>query len=150
MNLLIPTRHLERRKLADFIGYSEDAETAEAFEKPYRTRVRLLSVGLFGILPALAVILVFYGREIASGEIRPHVRFFMGLLLIAFWPSVFLSLYRLASLARKRPRSVKSGKEMAVFLREDNPPGIETQFIYVCHDSKTFFTRTFSRETQSA
>jgi hypothetical protein len=109
-----------------------------------------LSVGLFGILPALAVILVFYGREIASGEIRPHVRFFMGLLLIAFWPSVFLSLYRLASLARKRPRSVKSGKEMAVFLREDNPPGIETQFIYVCHDSKTFFTRTFSRETQTA
>ena len=59
MNLLIPTRHLERRKLADFVGYSEDAETAKAFEKPYRTRVRLLSVGLFGILLTLAVILVF-------------------------------------------------------------------------------------------
>ena len=36
-----------------------------------------------------------------------------------------------------------SGKEMAVYLRDDSHPD-EVVFIYVCHDSKTYFLKTIA------
>jgi hypothetical protein len=137
MNWLIPARNLERKSLSDFAEYSEDLATAKAFERPYRLRIVAVVVGAFGGWPILA------GLAFARGEAYA-TRFAPWLIVLPFTASVALALYHVATLARRRPVSLKSGKQMVAYLRTDNPPGIYKQFIYVCPESRSYFTRTYA------
>jgi hypothetical protein len=137
MSILIPVKHLERKRLSEFASYSEDTETAKAFEAPYRHRLIAIVIGAFAGWPVIGVIAFFKSTNFANHFVLP-------LIIIPFGLSFIYALYHVANLARKKPRSMKSGKEMVVYLREDNPPGIYRQFIYVCDESRTYFVRTFS------
>jgi hypothetical protein len=130
--LLVPTRHLERRALADFSGYSVDAKSAKAFGWAWAPCV-LLVVVIILCCAAMGISILWYGKQFATD--------YAILVILPLFVCWFGCMYFHGMAARKRPCSLISGKEMAVYLRADSRPD-EIVFIYVCHDSKTYFLKT--------
>jgi hypothetical protein len=131
---LIPTRHLERKKLADFAGYSVDAQSAKAFGRAWAPCVLLMVVTVL-CWAAVGIPSLWYGIQFATD--------YAILIILPFFLCWFGCMYFHGVAARKRPCSLISGKEMAVYLRDDSQPN-EVVFIYVCHDSKTYFLKTIA------
>ena len=134
--LLIPTRHLERRKLADFAEYSIDAKSAKAFGRAWAP-CATLALGMILCWTAVGISALRYGGQVATD--------YALLIVLPFFGCCFGCMYFHGLAARKKPRSLISGKTMAVYLQEDSERN-RIVLLYVCHDSKTYFLREMAAE----
>ena len=134
--LLIPTRHLERRKLADFAEYSIDAKSAKAFGRAWAP-CATLALGMILCWTAVGISALRYGGQVATD--------YALLIVLPFFGCCFGCMYFHGLAARKKPRSLISGKTMAVYLQVDSERN-RIVLLYVCHDSKTYFLREMAAE----
>lgn len=134
--MLIPTRNLQGIALSTLTDYSLDNASAIAFERPFRRWIAVIVIGAFFGWPIIAIIAYSQGHALAN-------KFAPWLIVIPFITSYVMAISCIAKLARKTPLSTKSGRPMDTYLRTDGPSGV-VQFVYVCHSSKTYFTRNFS------
>jgi hypothetical protein len=139
MGLLLPSKSSwPKIAVSALQGYTEDKATAIAFEAPFKWRVILVVVLVFG---GWILCLALYAVGLSQ---QPGFKEWIGVAIEGgFIAGIILAVIHIRTLAHSRPTSLQSHAKLKVYWRSDNPPGIVRQAVYVCETSKTYFTRTF-------
>lgn len=116
---------MEPIKLSDLKSYSEDRKSLARFERKFAIPSAL------GVITFIAVLIL---------SIKEKMNWIIGVpICVVSLAGIFITV---RIMEKRIPISQRSGLKMNKYLRADGKED-EHEIVYVCHESKTYFTRVF-------